>query len=66
MQWDDTKNAGFSDGTPWIRVNDNYKKINAKNQVDDPDSVFACYRKLIALRKEYQVFVDGQFHLLME
>ena len=66
MQWDDTKNAGFSAGTPWIRVNDNYKEINAKSQVDDPDSVFACYRKLITLRKEYPVFVDGQFHLLLE
>lgn len=45
MQWDDTENAGFTTGTPWIKVNDNYKTINAKSQVDDPDSIFNCYRE---------------------
>ena len=38
MQWDDSANAGFTTGTPWIKVNDNYDKINAKSQVNDPDS----------------------------
>lgn len=66
MQWDDSENAGFTTGTPWLRVNDNYKQINAKSQVDDPDSIFNCYRKLIQLRKQYPVFVDGKFTLLLE
>lgn len=66
MQWDDTENAGFTNGTPWIKVNSNYKEINAKNQVDDPDSIFNCYKKLIQLRKQYSVLVDGSFTLLLE
>ena len=66
MQWDDTENAGFTTGTPWIKVNDNYDKINARSQVDDPDSIFSCYKKLVQLRKDYPVFVDGKFTLLLE
>lgn len=66
MQWDDSANAGFTTGTPWIKVNDNYDKINAKSQVDDPDSIFSCYKKLVQLRKDYLVFVDGKFTLLLE
>lgn len=66
MQWDDSANAGFTTGRPWIKVNDNYKDINAKSQVDDPDSIFNCYRRLIELRKEYPVFVDGEYRLLLE
>ena len=66
MQWDDTENAGFTNGTPWIKVNSNYKEINAKNQVDDPDSIFNFYKKLIQLRKQYSVLVDGSFTLLLE
>lgn len=66
MQWNDEKNAGFTDGTPWIKVNDNYNEINAKAQVNDPDSIFNCYKKLIQFRKEYSVLVDGDFDLLLE
>lgn len=66
MQWDDTEHAGFTDGTPWMKVNSNYKEINAKSQVNDPDSIFSCYKKLIQLRKQYPVFVDGNFTLLLE
>ena len=66
MQWDDTENAGFTTGTPWIKVNPNYKEINAKSQVNDKDSIFSCYKRLIQLRKEYPVFVDGEFRLLLE
>lgn len=66
MQWDASANAGFTTGTPWIKVNDNYDKINAKSQVDDPDSIFSCYKKLVQLRKDYPVFVDGKFTLLLE
>src|SRR5699024_5776769 len=64
MQWDDSENAGFTTGTPWLKVNPNYREINAASQVNDPDSVFSFYRRLIALRKEYAAFVDGEFELL--
>ena len=66
MQGDDTENAGFTNGIPWIKVNPNYKEINAKSQVNDPNSIFSCYKKLVQLRKEYPVFVDGHFQLLLE
>ncbi len=66
MQWDDKENAGFTEGTPWIKVNPNYLKINAKAQINDEDSVFNCYKKLILLRKENSVFVDGSFQMLLE
>ncbi len=66
MQWDASDNAGFTTGTPWLKVNPNYIEINAKDNLEDPDSVFACYQKLIALRKNYPIFVDGHFHLLLE
>ena len=64
MQWDDSPNAGFTTGTPWLPVNENYKEINAAEQIGRADSVFECYRKLIALRKEYPVFEEGEFTLL--
>lgn len=51
FQWDDSKNAGFSQGTPWLKVNPNYTSINAAAQIQDEDSVFSYYKKLIALRK---------------
>ncbi len=66
MQWDSTASAGFTEGTPWIKVNPNYTEINAKQQLKDPDSVFACYKTLIQLRKTYEVFADGAFELLLE
>ncbi len=66
MQWNDSKNAGFSDGTPWIKVNPNYTQINAAKQIAEEDSVFHCYQKLIQLRKKYDVFTDGVFELLFE
>lgn len=65
MQWDDTEHAGFTAGTPWLAVNPNYKEINAKEQMENPDSVFHYYRKLIALRKQYPVIVYGDYELLM-
>lgn len=64
MQWDDSYQAGFTKGTPWLDVNPNYKEINAEVQRKDPDSVFSYYKKLIALRKEYPVFVEGDFSLV--
>lgn len=65
MQWDDTENAGFTTGTPWIMVNPNYTKINAKEQISRPDSVFNYYKKLIALRHNEEAVVYGTFELLM-
>lgn len=64
MQWDDTPNAGFTTGTPWIMVNPNYVDINAAEQRNRPDSVFHFYRKLIALRKEKEIIVYGDYRLL--
>ena len=66
MQWDASENAGFTQGIPWLRVNPNYKEINAASQLHDENSVFACYKKLIRLRKTWDVFVDGTFRMLLE
>lgn len=65
MQWDDSKNAGFTEGTPWLKVNPNYGEINAASQVGQAGSVFEYYRKLIALRREYPVLLDGRYKLLL-
>ncbi|NMD38360.1 MAG: alpha-glucosidase [Christensenellaceae bacterium] len=65
MQWNDDVNAGFSKGEPWIEVNPNYKTINAEAQINDENSIFNYYKKLIALRKELPVMVDGNFELLL-
>lgn len=64
MQWNDGMFAGFSVTEPWLPVNPNYKTINAEQALADPDSVFYCYQKLIALRKQYEVFQLGDFTLL--
>lgn len=63
IQWDTTKNAGFSDGKPWIDLNDNYKKINAKECLSDPNSIFFFYKKLISLRHSESIITDGIFKL---
>lgn len=65
VQWDDSENAGFSTGTPWIMVNPNYKEINAKEQLSREDSVFHYYQKLIALRHSSEVIVYGAYELLL-
>ena len=64
MQWDGTAHAGFTTGTPWIGVVDNYPAINAAAQVDDPDSVYSYYKKLVALRKQHRVISEGQIEFL--
>jgi len=64
VQWDSSKNAGFTTGTPWLPVNPNYKKINVAEQEKDPESVLSYYKKLTALRKnpEYkETMVYGDF-----
>ena len=52
FQWDASENAGFTTGTPWLKINPNYRELNLAAQKDDPDSVFNYYKKLIALRKD--------------
>ncbi|MFZ2256509.1 MAG: alpha-glucosidase [Clostridiaceae bacterium] len=64
MQWDATEQAGFTTGTPWLKVNQNYPDINAKSQLTDQASIFHYYKKLISLRKELPVMVYGQYREL--
>ena len=64
MQWTAGENGGFTNGTPWLPVNENYKEINAEAALADPESVFYYYQKLIQLRKTYPIFSDGSFTLL--
>ena len=61
MQWNDSKNAGFTTGTPWLEVNDNYKKINVKKELKDKNSIFYTYQKLISIRKSNNIVVYGDF-----
>ena len=65
MQWDDTSHAGFTEGIPWLPVNPNYLAINAAAAVEDPNSVFQHFRKLIELRHDHPVIVHGRFELLL-
>jgi oligo-1,6-glucosidase len=64
FQWDATENAGFTKGTPWIKVNSNYKTINAETQEKEPHSTLNYFRQLIKLRKQNPVFVYGTYSLL--
>ncbi len=66
MQWDARVNAGFSTGTPWIRVNPNYERINVARDLNDPGSILHYYRKLIRLRKENPAIVHGDYRPLLE
>ncbi|AKP67909.1 glycoside hydrolase family 13 protein [Companilactobacillus ginsenosidimutans] len=61
MQWDDSDNAGFTTGRPWFALNPNYKEINAKSQVDDPDSIYNYYRQLISLRHNSDLITYGNY-----
>lgn len=65
MQWDDSDNAGFTTGTPWIGLCDNYRAINAKAALNDPDSVFYAYQNLIRLRKAHPIFTWGSYQDLL-
>jgi len=65
MQWDKTENAGFSEGTPWIKVNQNYKWLNVKSQLKDFDSIWHYYKKIIKMRKLFiDTVVDGTFEMV--
>lgn len=66
MQWNDKENAGFTNGIPWMKVNPNYCNINVDKQVNDKDSIFSHYQKLIQLRHQHNVIVNGDFELLEE
>lgn len=66
VQWDNSANAGFTSGEPWIRVNPNYEFINAKSQEVNPRSILHFYRKMITIRKTYPVLVFGNFKSINE
>ena len=61
MQWDETPEAGFTQGNPWLAVNDDYHQINAKQQVGDSESVFTTYQQLIHLRHTQPILQSGEF-----
>lgn len=64
MQWDNSLNAGFSTGTPWFTVNPNYTELNAADQLSDENSVFHFYRRLIQLRKQFDIITTGRYELM--
>lgn len=64
MQWDDSPNAGFTEGTPWIQPPENYRTINAAAELQDPDSILHFYKALIRLRKENPLISDGKIEFL--
>ncbi|MGE6588896.1 glycoside hydrolase family 13 protein [Bacillus mycoides] len=66
MQWDDREHAGFTTGEPWIAVNPNYKEINVKQAIQDEESIFYYYKKLIELRKKNEIVVYGTYDLILE
>ena len=65
MQWDDSENAGFTDGTPWFKLNPRYKEINVARALKDKDSVFYYYKKLIALRHTEEFLTDASYELIL-
>ena len=65
MQWNRNNNAGFTLGTPWLSVANNYQDVNAENAVNDQNSVFYFYQKIIQLRKEVEVITTGDYYDLM-
>jgi oligo-1,6-glucosidase len=65
VQWDGSEHAGFTKGRPWLPVHANKDVVNAEAEVADPDSVFHHYRRLIELRHQHPVVVDGRFALLL-
>jgi oligo-1,6-glucosidase len=64
MQWDDSNQAGFTTGKPWLMVNPNYTEINAEKAISDPNSIYHYYKKLIQLRRTYLIVVYGKYDLM--
>lgn len=65
VQWSDEPSAGFTKGKPWIHPADNYREINVEKALDDKDSIFYFYQKLIALRKQYEIITYGNYELIL-
>lgn len=65
MQWADSAKGGFTTGTPWMKVNSNIQEINVEEALKDENSVFYTYQKLIQLRKEHTVVIDGEFKMML-
>ncbi|MFG6120102.1 glycoside hydrolase family 13 protein [Thalassobacillus sp. B23F22_16] len=66
MQWNDTRNAGFTTGTPWLKLNPNYAEINVQKGIEDPNSIYHYYKQLIDLRKGSDVLIYGSYDLVLE
>ena len=66
MQWDDSINSGFTEGKPWINVNENYKNINVQAQLKDEKSILNFYKKMITIRKEYKTLIYGSYDLILD
>ena len=66
MQWNEDINGGFTKGNPWIKINANYKDINVKKALEDKDSIFYHYKKLIQLRKEQDIIAYGEYQPILE
>lgn len=66
MQWNNAENAGFTNGTPWMKVNPNYTEINVEKQEQDEKSILNFYKKMISLKKENEIFTYGTYDLLLE
>ena len=64
MQWDESKNAGFSTGQPWLAVNPNYQAINVQEALANPDSIYYTYQKLVQIRKDNSWLIRADFELL--
>jgi trehalose-6-phosphate hydrolase len=65
VQWNKEAHSGFTTGTPWIQLPENYKEINVQSSLESPDSIFYHYQKLIQLRKQYQIITNGNFELIL-
>ncbi|MBQ9780678.1 MAG: alpha-glucosidase [Clostridia bacterium] len=66
MQWTGNKNADFTNGTPWLKINANSKEVNVKAEMEDPKGVLAFWKQMIALRKSNEILADGSFKVVCE
>ena len=66
MQWNNSENGGFTTGTPWMKVNKNYKKINVEDELKDEDSILNFYKDMIKIRKENTTLIYGEYNLILE